>query len=117
MEQPRVDQLHLVRIEVRGRPPEGREVERLRELVERGDRLDRLRRADPREHIEKRDRLDALLAQMFGAVGAEPLRQLAFGGDQQRLVRELGGPAPSASNIWICTALFDDMVLAAHDVR
>ena len=89
MQQPRVDQLDLVRIEMRRRPPEGREVEAFGQLAERGDRLDRLRCADPRQHVEQSHRLDSLLAQMLGAVGAKALRQFALGRDQQRLVREL----------------------------
>ena len=62
VEQPGIDQLDFVRIEMSRRSAESREVEALRELVERGDRLDRLRRADPREHVEQRHRLDTLLA-------------------------------------------------------
>ena len=107
VEQARVDELDLVRVEMGWRPAEGREVEAFGELVERGDRLDRLRSADSGEHVEQRHWLDPFVAQMLGAVRAEPLRELALGGDQQRLVRELRRLAPSASNIWICTALLE----------
>ncbi len=68
VQQPRVQQLDVVRIEMRGRSAEVREVEIAGQLVEIGDRLDRLRRADPREERQHRHRLDAFLAQMLGAV-------------------------------------------------
>ena len=56
------------------------------------------------------------LAQMLGAVGPEPLRQLALGRDQQRLmgeVRRLG--AERVEHLQLDGAV-RDMVLAAHDV-
>src|SRR5689334_8808616 len=78
MEKPRVDQLNLVRIEMRRSASEGREIEPVGQFVKRGNRLDRLGGSDPREHVEKRHRLDTFLAQMLGAVRSEALRQLAL---------------------------------------
>ena len=116
MEQARIDQLDLVRVEMRRRAAERREVEVAASSSSAGDRLDRLRRADPRQHVEQRHRLDPFLAQMLGAVGAEPLRQLALGGDEQRLVRELRRLGAERLEHLDLRGAVRHMVLAANDV-
>ena len=107
VEQARIDQLDFMRVEMCRRPPERREVERLRELIERGDRLDRLRRPNPREDVEQGDRLEPLLAQMLGAVGAEPFDNLPSAAMSRASCAKCGGLLPSASNIWIWAALLE----------
>src|SRR5690348_9420072 len=89
MEQTRVDQLDIMGIEMGWRAPERPKVEACGELIQRGDRLDGLRRADAGKDVEQGPRLDTFLAQMLGAVRAKPLRQLSLRCDQKRLVREL----------------------------
>ena len=72
MEQARVDQFDVMRVEVCRRPAKMREVESFGELVE-GQRLDGLRRADAGEYVEHGQRFDAFLAQMLDSVRPQPL--------------------------------------------
>ena len=116
VKQPGVDQLNLMRIEMGRRTAERREIEALGELVQARGRLDRLRGADPRQHRQHRHRLDALRADVLGAIGAEPLGQFALGGDQQRLVREVRRPRAQRLEHLDLRRAVRDMVLAADDV-
>ena len=97
--------------------PECGEIEPVRELFQADERLDRLRRADPREHVEQRHRLDTLGAKVLGAVRAEPLRELALGRDQQRLVREPRRLGPERLEHLDLRRAVRDMVLAPDNVR
>ncbi len=84
------------------------EVEIGRQLVEAGERLDRLRRADPRQQRQQGHRLDALpradarRRRSRAASTICPRRRPAA-----PRARIAAASRPSASNIWIWVALFE----------
>ena len=97
-------------------PAERRKVEIGGKFVERGDRLDRLRRPDPRDNVEQGHRLDALFAEVRRAVRAQALRQFTFGHHQQGLVRELGRLRPQRLKHLDLSRAVGDVILAANNV-
>ncbi len=85
-----VDPLQFGFVELRRGTAEGRQVEGFEQRAPVGDRLDRKRRAQPREQRDDRLRLEPALAEGVAAQRTEPFRQFAFLADQQRLMREPG---------------------------
>ena len=117
MEQPRIDQFDIVRVEMRRRAAEMRKIEPVGEFIEGGDRLDRLRRADPCEQRQQGHRLDALFAQMLGAEGAQAFRQFALRRNQQRFMGELRRPRAERLEHLDLRRAVGHMILTADDAR
>ena len=95
---------------------EDRKVEIRGERFDVGDGLDRLRSPDPRQHVEQGNRLDTLLAQMRGAIGAEPLRQFPLCRHQKRFVRKGRRRRPERLEHLYLDGAVRHMVLAADHV-
>ncbi len=111
-----IEPLELGLVEPRGGASEMGEVERLDQHAAIGDRLDRLRRPQPREQRDHRLRLDPLLVKGIGAQRAQPLRQFALAPDQQRLMREARRRAPERGEHLDLQRGVGNMVLAAQHI-
>ena len=68
VKEPGVHQLNLERVEMRRRPAEMGEIETGREIIQAGNRLDRLRGTDPRQYREHRHWLDTFRSDVLRAV-------------------------------------------------
>ena len=109
-----VELRQLLLVKPRRRPAKAGKVEAGDQRRGIGNRLDRIAGPYPRQQGNNRLRLDMLLAETADAQRAQPLRQLALGSDQQRLVREcrrLG--AQSLEHLNLHRGI-GDMILAAH---
>ena len=117
VEQLGVELLDLGQVEMRRRAAEMREVEAVGELVEAGDRLDRLRGAEPREQRQQGHRLDA---RPRAAPRPRSSRAASTTCPRPRpaapRARTAGGCGAQRVEHLQLDGAVRDMVLAAHDV-
>jgi len=107
-------QLFLVK--ARRCPPEAGKIKRRQQLLDIDNRFHRIAGTDPGEQGDDRLRFDAFLAKAADAKRTKPLRQLAFGADQQRFMCKFGRLRAQRVEHLDLHRSIGDMILAAHDM-